>query len=44
MSHTNDNKKFWKNVKLIFGNKNKWNKIIALEKGSEMITGDGQLA
>ena len=44
MSYINDNKKFWKNVKLIFGNKNKGNKIIALEEGNEMITNDGKLA
>ena len=41
---TNFKKKFWKNVKLTFGNKNKGNKIIALEEGNEMITNDGKLA
>ena len=44
MSYINDNKKFWENVKLIFGNKNKGNKMIALEEGNEMITYDGKLA
>ena len=37
-------KKFWKNVKPIFGNKSKGNKIIALEEGNEVITDDGKLA
>ena len=44
MSHINDNKKFWKNIKLIFSNENKGNKIIALEEGNKMITDDGKLA
>ena len=44
MSDINDNKKFWKNVKPIFGNKNKGNKTIALEEGNEVITDDGKLA
>ena len=38
------NKKFWKNVKPIFGNKNKGNKTIALEEKNAMITDDGKLA
>ena len=29
MSGVNNNKKFWKNVKPVFGNKNKVNKTIA---------------
>ena len=37
MSDINDDKKFWKNVKPIFGNKNKGNKTIALEEGNEVI-------
>ena len=44
MSDINDNKKFWKNVKPIFDNKNKGNKTIALEKGNEVITDDAKLA
>ena len=44
MSDINDNKKFWNNVKPIFGNKNKVNKTIALEEGNEAITDDGKLA
>ena len=44
MSDINDNKKFGENVKPIFGNKNKGNKTIALEEGSELITDDGKLA
>ena len=40
----NDNKKFWKNVKPFFANKNKGNKTIALEEGNKMITDDGKLA
>ena len=44
MSDINDNKKFWKNVKPIFGNKNKGNKTVALEEGNEVITDDGKLA
>ena len=38
------NKKFWKNVKPIFGNKNKGNKATTLEEGNEVITDDGKLA
>ena len=37
MSDINDNKNFWKNVKSIFGNKNKGNKTIVLDKGNEVI-------
>ena len=44
MSDINDNKKFWKNVKPIYGNKNKGNKTIALDEGNEMITDDGKFA
>ena len=44
MSDINDNKKFWKNVKPIFGNKNKGNRTTALEEGNEVITDDGKLA
>ena len=44
MSDVNDNKKFWKIVKTIFGNKNKENKIIALVEENEVITDDGKLA
>ena len=44
MSDINDNEKFWKNVKSIFGNKNKGNEIKALEEGNEVITDDGELA
>ena len=44
MHDINGNKKFWKNVKPFFWNKNKENKIIALEEGNEMITDDGKLA
>ena len=44
MSDINDNKKFWKNVKPIFGNKNKGNKTVALEEENEVITDDGKLA
>ena len=44
MSDINDNKKFWKNVKPIFGNKNKGNKSKALEEENEVITDDGKLA
>ena len=39
-----DNKKFWKNLKPFFGNKNNGNKTIALEEGNEVITVDGKLA
>ena len=42
MSEINDNK-LWKNVKPIFGNKNKRNKTIVLKEGNEMITDDGNL-
>ena len=38
MSDINDNKKFWKNVKSIFGNKNKENKTVVLEETNEVIT------
>ena len=41
---TIDNEKFQKNPKPVFGNKNKGNKIIALEEGNEVITDDGKLA
>ena len=44
MSDISDNKKFWKNVKTIFGNKNKGNKTMALEERNEVITDDGKLA
>ena len=44
MSDINDNKNFWKNVKPIFGNKNKENKTIVLEEGNEVISVDGKLA
>ena len=44
MSEINDNKKFWKNVKPIFGNKSKGNKNIALEEVNKVITNDGKLA
>ena len=44
MSGINGNKKFWKYVKPIFGNKNKGNKTIALEEGNEGITNDVKLA
>ena len=44
MSDINDNKKFWKNVKPIYGNKNKGNKTIALDEGNQMITDDGKFA
>ena len=44
MSDINDNKKFWRNAKPIFGNKNKGNKTIALDEGNEVITDDGKLA
>ena len=44
MSDIIDNKKFWKNVKPIFGNKIKGNKTIALEEENEVITDDGKLA
>ena len=44
MPNINDNKKFWKNVKTIFGNKNKGNKTITLEEGNEVITDDQKLA
>ena len=44
MSDINDNKKFWKNVKPIFGNKSKGNKTVALEEEKEVITDDGKLA
>ena len=37
-------KKFWKNVKPIFGKKNKGNKTITLEEGNEVITDDAKLA
>ena len=42
MSEINDNK-LWKNVKPIFGNKNKGNKTIVLKEGNEMITDDRNL-
>ena len=38
MSYINDNKKVWKNVKPIFGNKNTGNKNITLVEGNELIT------
>ena len=44
MSDISDNKKFWKNVKPIFGNKNKGNKTIAWKEGNEVITDDGKFA
>ena len=44
MSDISDNKKFWKNVKPIFGNKSKGNKTIALKEGNEVITDDGKFA
>ena len=44
MSDTNDNNKFWKNVKPIFVNKNRGNKAIALEERNEVITDEGKLA
>ena len=44
MSEINDNKKFWKNVRPIFGNKSKGNKNIALEEVNKVITNDGKLA
>ena len=44
MFHINGNKKFWKNVKLIFCNKDKGNKTVAFEEGNEMITDDGKPA
>ena len=43
MSYINDNKKFWKNVKPIRGNKNIGNETIVLEEGNEVITDDGKL-
>ena len=43
MSDINDNKS-WKNVKPIFGNKNKGSKTIALEEENEMFTDDGKIA
>ena len=43
MSYINDNKKFWKNVKPICGNKDKGNETIVLEEGNEVITNDGKL-
>ena len=42
MSDISENKKFWKNVLPIFGNK-KENKTITLEEGNELITDDGKL-
>ena len=44
MSDINDNKKFWKILKPIFGNKIKENKTIALKEGNEVITDDRKLA
>ena len=44
MSEINDDEKFWKNVKSIFGNKNKGNETKALEERNEVITDDGELA
>ena len=38
MSDINDNKKFWENVKSVFGNKNKENKTVVLEETNEVIT------
>ena len=43
ISDINDNKKFWKNVKPMFGNKNKGNKTITLEDGNEVIPIDEKL-
>ena len=43
MSEINNNK-FWKNIKSVFGNKNKGNETIALEEGYEVTTDDGKLA
>ena len=44
MSDINDDEKFWKNVKSIFGNKNKGDETKALEERNEVITDDGELA
>ena len=43
MFDINGNEKFWKNVKPIFGNRNKGNKTIALEEGNKVITDDENL-
>ena len=43
MSDVNDNKKFWKNVKPIFGNKIKRTKTTAFVEGNEVIIDDGKL-
>ena len=43
MSDLNDNKKFWKNVKPIFGNKNKGTKTITLVEGNEAINNDEKI-
>ena len=44
MSDINDNKKFWKNIKPIFGNKNKGNKTITLVEGNEVFSNNEKLA
>ena len=44
MSDINGSKKFWKNVKPVFCNKNKGNKTVALEEENEVITHDRKLA
>ena len=43
MSDLNDNKKFWKNVKPIFSNKNKGTKTITLVEGNEAINNDEKI-
>ena len=43
MSDLNDNKKFWKNVKPIFGNKNKGTKTMTLVEGNEAINNDEKI-
>ena len=44
MSDIIDSKKFRKNLKPIFGNKNKGNKIMTLVEGNEVITNEEKLA
>ena len=43
MSDLNDHKKFWKNVKPIFGNKNKGTKTITLVEGNQAINNDEKI-
>ena len=44
LSYVNDNKKFWKTVKPLFGNKIKCKSQTTLVEGNSLVTGDKVLA